>query len=553
MDRFKRSYTVSRSDIKNNLRMMRKIRFVSGFVIFMFFGYMRLIDWLHFPFFLFAVGPVFEMFINQPYEWLIKKVKNHQLMFFAMQVLDVIAVTWSVYFVGVINTIPAVLVYPLIFVFTAMVFTRLRTYIMANFCFLLFAVVYFLEDRGVVPRFAHTCLISGQAKVIFVVFTGFMYNLMAFTVTYVTLILRRREQELEERVKELNCLYELSRITDKNRDSSEKVMRDIVRFIPEAFRHTEWACARILYKGKEFKTDNFRETEWRGAEDIRQYGDKVGVIEVFYLKELPAVDEGPFLREELVLLEIMAERLGKIAERVHAQKELEEYSLELQRSNKDLSDFAYIISHDLKEPLRNIDAFTRFASEDCAAKLDDEGKKNLERIRANVTRMGLLIDNLLELSRLVRQKNQLENVRVDDAIKEALLGCEYSIRMSKAEISVEEKMPVIFCDRVRLVEVFTNLISNAIKFRRDEPLRIEIGCRKDGLKYEFYVKDNGQGIEEHDIDKIFSMFTRVGVEKDQRGSGIGLTIVKRIVEMYGGTIRVESQVGVGTTFYFTLA
>jgi light-regulated signal transduction histidine kinase (bacteriophytochrome) len=241
-----------------------------------------------------------------------------------------------------------------------------------------------------------------------------------------------------------------------------------------------------------------------------------------------------------------------ITERKKIEGQLKNYSIELEKSNKELDDFTYIISHDLKEPLRSIDAFSGFVLDDYKDKLDAEGKNYLERIRVNANRMQELIEDLLDISRIERMRNPFEEIETRELVNEVKLRLEYAIKEKNLELIVPDNLPKIFCDRVRLTEVFANLVSNAIKFNDKPKPVIEIGCsEKDGF-YEFYVKDNGPGIEEQYFEKIFEIFQRLGHRETAEGTGAGLTIVKKIVQMHKGKVWVESKVGEGTTFYFTI-
>jgi len=236
----------------------------------------------------------------------------------------------------------------------------------------------------------------------------------------------------------------------------------------------------------------------------------------------------------------------------HSKKILEEQKVSVERINKELDDFTYIVSHDLKEPLRSIDAFSKFLEDDYKDKIEDEGKDYIKRIRANAARMQNLIEDLLELSRIERKQNPLDEVEVEELISEVKLRLEYRIKEKNVQVVVSDKLPRITCDRVRLTEVFANLISNAIKFCDKSNPRIEIGSKLTGNFYEFYVKDNGPGIEEQYFNKIFEIFQRLGKREDNEGTGAGLTIVKKIIEMHRGRIWLESKIGEGTTFYFTI-
>ncbi len=210
-------------------------------------------------------------------------------------------------------------------------------------------------------------------------------------------------------------------------------------------------------------------------------------------------------------------------------KDLEEKKTALEKTNTELDDFTYMVSHDLKEPLRSIDAFSKFIEDDYKDRLDEEGRNYVERIRINASRMQELIDDLLDISRIERKKNPIEEVEAEELVNEARLRLEYGIEKKSVEIDIRNKLPKVFCDKVRLAEVFLNLISNAIKFNDKPNPIIEIGCNQKDIFYEFYVKDNGPGIEEQYFDKIFEIFQRLVKKEDYEGSGAGLTIAKKIV------------------------
>ena len=243
---------------------------------------------------------------------------------------------------------------------------------------------------------------------------------------------------------------------------------------------------------------------------------------------------------------------NEIAERKKAEEKQRVLMEDLEAINKELDDFTYIVSHDLKEPLRSIDAFSKFIEEDYKDKLDEEGGNYLVRIRANAGRMQNLIEDLLKISRIERRKNFLEDVQAKELIDEVRFRLEYAIEQKNARIIVRDRLPRIFCDRVRLTEVFLNLTSNAIKFNDKTEPRIEIGSSQRGVFYEFYVKDNGPGVEKRYFGKIFEIFQRLGKKEEYEGTGAGLAIVKKIVQMHSGKIWVESKIGKGTTFYFTI-
>lgn len=226
---------------------------------------------------------------------------------------------------------------------------------------------------------------------------------------------------------------------------------------------------------------------------------------------------------------------------------------ELEKVNKELEDFTYTVSHDLKEPLRSIASFSHFILEDYKDKLDNEGKDYLNRIIKASGRMKLLIDDLLTLSKVGRIRNPFSDVPSSEILKDTLSSSLYRrIEERKAEVKVQEDLPVIFCDRILMHEVFLNLVSNAIKFCDKRHPIIEIGCDDYPDEYRFYVKDNGIGIDERYHEKVFEIFESLNRKEDYEGTGAGLTIVKKVIEEHHGRVWVESKLGAGSTFYFTI-
>jgi len=241
-----------------------------------------------------------------------------------------------------------------------------------------------------------------------------------------------------------------------------------------------------------------------------------------------------------------------ISERKQVEQEMLGLMENLKEKNKELDNFTYMVSHDLKEPLRSINAFSVFLIQDYLEKLDEQGRHYLCRVKDNAVRMQQLIEDLLEFSRIERIKNPFEETQVRSIIEEAKFRLEYAIKQRDVQIIIHDNLPMAFCDRVRITQVFTNLISNAIKFTDFRQPVIEIGGSIKGDFCEFYVKDNGPGIEERYFKKIFEVFQRLQNKEGVEGTGIGLTIVQKIIGMHGGKVWLESCVGEGTIFYFTL-
>jgi two-component system, chemotaxis family, sensor kinase Cph1 len=247
--------------------------------------------------------------------------------------------------------------------------------------------------------------------------------------------------------------------------------------------------------------------------------------------------------------------------------ELAKINLELERSNSELDSFAYIASHDLKEPLRGIHNYSNFLIEDYADVLHEDGVTKLQTLVRLTQRMEDLINSLLHFSRLGRVELDLQPTDLGELMQTVLDLLRISWDLTHVEIDIPRPLPVVMCDRVQMSEVFTNLISNAIKYNEQPQKTIEIGfldpvrsTRKRHVDEEaemvttFYIKDNGIGIAEHHLDNIFRIFKRLhSPTKYGGGTGAGLTIAKKIVERHGGSIWVESVPGAGSTFFFTIS
>jgi PAS domain S-box-containing protein len=224
---------------------------------------------------------------------------------------------------------------------------------------------------------------------------------------------------------------------------------------------------------------------------------------------------------------------------------------ELEAKNKEMEQFTYIASHDLQEPLRTVNNLTEMLDKRYSDKLDDEGRMMLSFTRNSALRMSELIAGLLFYSRLGKERS-LEQFEVRQVINEVLQDMQQTIRETKAQVVVGA-MPTIRGYKMELRVLFQNLLSNAIKFKKkDMPPQIAVKCIKEQGKYIFSVTDNGIGISAKDLHKVFILFKRLHNHGDYPGTGIGLAHCKKIVELHGGTIWVESTPGNGSIFYFTI-
>ena len=255
-----------------------------------------------------------------------------------------------------------------------------------------------------------------------------------------------------------------------------------------------------------------------------------------------------------------------ITEAVVTREQIQEYARELEASNKELDDFAYIASHDLKEPLRGINNYSIFLLEDYGEEMDGDAKGMLTTMQDLCKRMESLINSLLYYSRVGRVDLAYEDTPLDEIVDDVLESIKIRLDELGVEVRRPQQLPKVHCDRVRVGEIFRNLLTNGMKYNDKEEKWIEVGWLSpketnpsidpDGLgrgETVFYVRDNGIGIPGKHLEKVFSIFKRLHA-KDQfgGGTGAGLTIVKKIVERHNGHIWLQSEYGEGTTFYFTL-
>jgi len=249
--------------------------------------------------------------------------------------------------------------------------------------------------------------------------------------------------------------------------------------------------------------------------------------------------------------QLMARRQAEAAMR-EAFQELEHKTRELTRSNEELQQFAYVASHDLQEPLRMISSYTQLLGRRYGDRLDGDAKEFMAYIVDGAARMKQLIEDLLAYSRVGTRAKEFQEVDSGASLARALANLRASQEASGAVIT-HDPMPHVLADGAQLAQIFQNLIGNAIKFRGAEPPRIHVGAQTTDTVCVFTVKDNGIGLDTQYAERIFMMFQRLHNKTEYPGTGIGLAIVKKIVERHGGRIWVESEPGKGAQFGFTIA
>jgi PAS domain S-box-containing protein len=233
------------------------------------------------------------------------------------------------------------------------------------------------------------------------------------------------------------------------------------------------------------------------------------------------------------------------------EQALDDKAKELERSNGELEQFAYVASHDLQEPLRMVASYCQLLGRRYKGKLDKDADEFIGFAVEGASRMQLLINDLLAYSRVGRGNRPLEPLALGDAVEGALANLTDAVAESGARIE-RAALPRVLGDRSQLTQLFQNLIGNAIKFRRDEPVVIRIAAEQDGAMWRVTVADNGIGIEADYVERVFQIFQRLHERGKYPGTGIGLAIAKKVVEHHGGRIWIESTPGAGSQFHFTL-
>ena len=237
-----------------------------------------------------------------------------------------------------------------------------------------------------------------------------------------------------------------------------------------------------------------------------------------------------------------------ITPRKLVEEKMRLYMKNLEKTNGELDKFAYVVSHDLKAPLRAIGNLTGWIEEDMGDQLPDEMRTHFNTIKGRVVRMEDLINGILDYTKAAKDTNTTETFNSDELVRDSveLIGAP-----ANAIVNIRDGMPIMNAEKVKLQQIFMNLIHNGIKYNDKTDIQVEIGGCSANHNWEFYVKDNGPGIEARYQDKIFVIFQTLNARDEVEARGVGLAIVKKIIEEEGGSIWVESEKGQGATFKFT--
>ncbi len=397
--------------------------------------------------------------------------------------------------------------------------------------------------------------------------------------------LRKQAHDLGERVKELNCLFGISKLRERQDLSWGELFLGIVNLIPPAWQYPESTCARAILEGEEFRTENFRETIWRQTSLITVHGERIGTVEVFYLEERPEADEGPFLQEERNLLNAIAERLGRVLERKRADEDLHDayHHLEMQvklrtaelaktneelrneiaerkrmeealrNSSEKLKSFAYSVIHDLKSPSIGIYGLTESLHKHYRDILDEKGRSYCDQILKASVHIAALIEKITVYIESKESPLKIEETNTKEIFQ--IIRDEFSPRLTIRQIEwfEPETMVNIKADRLSMLRVFRNFVDNALKYGGDALSEIRIGYEESDEFHTFSVRDDGAGISGGDYEKIFGLFRREETSKAIEGAGLGLAIVRELAERHRGRVWAEPGRQKGTTFYISVS
>ena len=410
---------------------------------------------------------------------------------------------------------------------------------------------------------------------------------------------RRLAHALNERVKELRCIYDIADIAERPGMTLEKLYQEAAGILPKGWQYPETTCARISINGKMFETENCRDTPWKLSSDIKVLGARAGRVEIAYLEERPELDEGPFLREERLLVDAVAEQLGAITERKQAEKELrkhrdhlgelvdsrtnelakanqllqgeiierkraeeklqELYQLE-QRLRRELEEqmgqrveFTRALVHELKTPLTPMRAASELLIAECR---EDPWLSLAEKINRGTLNLNRRIDELLDLAKGEIGMLELKCCLVDplQLLREVAdyVTPETDRRGHSLVLDLPPSLPALWCDQDRLRQVVLNLLNNAFKFTpRGGRITLRAGQKDGSLRVE--VQDTGCGISKDQKKQLFKPYHQLASDKEHFGGlGLGLALCKTLVELHGGQIWVESQMNKGSSFIFAI-
>jgi PAS domain S-box-containing protein len=371
--------------------------------------------------------------------------------------------------------------------------------------------------------------------------------------------LRKLTGELRQRVKELNCLFSISRIVERSGGSLPYILQDTVKLLPSSWEHSDIACARIVMGELEVRSEQYSDTPWRQQAEIAAHGEPVGIVEVCYLEQRPTRDEGPFAAEERYLISAIAERLGRVAERLQTEQLLAERERELRDRLRHLTrvsvmgEMASGIAHEVNQPLTAVATYAQAGKRMVDARMADSALVSdvLERISAEALRAGDIVHRLRNLVQKREAKQVLSDINKLIEDLEHLASVDARMHDVKLLFDLASPLPPVLVDEIQIQQVLLNLIRNGIDAMENvnpEDKRLIVRTRQLDNKIEISITDYGCGLPEDAEHKLFQPFFTT----KKSGMGMGLSISRSIVHSHGGNMTFEANADRGATFSFTL-
>jgi len=353
------------------------------------------------------------------------------------------------------------------------------------------------------------------------------------------------EIALRERVKELTCLYEISELSQKENLSLVHILNKVLKLLLSAWQYSDITVARITYDNQSYVTSGFKETPFKQTEKIIINGKERGAIEVYYLKKMPRLDEGPFLKEERKLIQAVTLKVAFIIERKEIEEKIKLFQEQIRHADRlaTIGELTAGIAHELNNPLNNILGFAQLIIKN--NNLNEQAKQDVEKIIKAVLNSREIIKKLMYFSRQMPQN--FTNVNLNQIIKDAMYFIEPQCSKENIAISYQlsDNIPSIHADNLQLNQVIVNLVVNAIQ-AMPEGGKLTISTRNDSQSAFLSVEDTGVGISKKIMQHIFNPFFTTKVIG--KGTGLGLSVVHGIIATHKGKIDVKSKEGVGTKF-----
>jgi len=361
-----------------------------------------------------------------------------------------------------------------------------------------------------------------------------------------TFVRKKLEKNLNERVKELTCLYNISNLSEQPDISMEQFFIKTLKYIQQGWQFPDETCAKIVYSGQEFKTENFSETVWRQKGDIKEFGKLVGYLEVSYLKEMPTFDIGPFLKEERNLINSVVKILKRLIERKKNEQKLKESEERYRKAFNRAEFYKDVFAHDISNILQSIMSGAQI-SELLFKKTEEfkDLKFTAQIIKEQVNRGAKLVSNIRKISKLEEDRQSLKKIEILYILKKSISFLKKSHQLKKISVQLnyaEEKFFIKGNDFVE--DMFENILTNAVRHNKNLIMEIIVKIsreQKNGLSYlKIEFLDNGIGVSDLSKEKIFQRGN--SQEKGFHGMGLGLSLVSGIVKDYNGKIWVEDRV-----------